>query len=218
MSMKIKNIKKNLLIIFSCLLFAIKINATTHTIYVWSGYFIFVNGATSNNLATSPLTVQLGDTIQFLPLDPPTMMHTVTSTTIPAGATAFDQIWQLPADTFFQYVPAVVGVYNFECTPHVSMNMIGSFTVVSNTVGINQASQKSECVVFPNPTVNSINLNVTKNLIGEHYFLSDLNGKIFFRGELKSVETLIDLNAMHSGNYILSIGEKLNNRFNVVKE
>jgi len=55
------------------------------------------------------LTIQLGDTVQWLPLDFPSMVHTITSTNIPLGAPTFDQIWQAHADPFFQYVPPIAG-------------------------------------------------------------------------------------------------------------
>ena len=199
---------KKILTIIVAMIITFNTKAAVHTIYVWSGYYIFVNGTTGGNIVTSPLTVQLGDTIQFLPLDPPTMMHTVTSTTIPAGATAFDQMWQLPVDTFFQYVPAVTGVYNFECTPHASMNMIGSFTVVSNSVGLNELNEKTDINIYPNPVVNSINLTVAENLLFENYFLHDFNGKIILSGKIKSNKTIVELNGICSGNYILSVGKK----------
>ena len=94
-----------------------------HQIQVWNGYYQFLP---SNNI-----TVQLGDTVQWVPLDPPTMTHTITSDNIPNGAIPFDQIWQLPADTFFQYIPQVVGLYQYVCTPHIPFGMIGEFTVVN---------------------------------------------------------------------------------------
>ena len=79
----------------------------------------------------SSLNINLGDTIHFLPLDFPLMMHTITSSNIPMGATSFDQIWQAPADTFFQYIPQVEGFYEYVCTPHISSGMIGSFNVIN---------------------------------------------------------------------------------------
>ena len=59
------------------------------------------------------------------------MMHTITSSNIPMGATSFDQIWKAPADTFFQYIPQVEGFYEYVCTPHISSGMIGSFNVIN---------------------------------------------------------------------------------------
>ena len=115
--------KKPLLILFIVSSFNSK--GTIHQIQVWNGYYQF--------LPPNNITVQLGDTVQWIPLDPPTMTHTITSDNIPAGAASFNQVWQLPADTFFQYIPQVVGLYQYVCTPHIPMGMIGEFTVISNT-------------------------------------------------------------------------------------
>jgi Leucine-rich repeat (LRR) protein len=80
-------------------------------------------------LPPNNIIVQLGDTIQWTPLDPPTMPHTITSDNIPFGAAPFDQVWQMPADTFFQYIPQIPGLYQYVCTPHISFGMIGEFSV-----------------------------------------------------------------------------------------
>ena len=117
---------KKLLLILFIVSFSFISKGAIHQIQVWNGYYQF--------LPPNNITVHLGDTIQWIPLDPPTMTHTITSDSIPAGAGAFNQIWQLPADTFFQYIPQVVGLYKYVCTPHIHLNMIGEFTVVN---GIN---------------------------------------------------------------------------------
>ncbi len=113
--------KKILLILLILSSFYVK--GDIHQIQVWNGYYQFLP---SNNI-----TVQLGDTVQWVQLDPPTMTHTITSDNIPNGAIPFDQIWQLPADTFFQYIPQVEGFYEYVCTPHISFGMIGSFNVIN---------------------------------------------------------------------------------------
>ena len=113
--------KKLLLILLILSSFYVK--GDIHQIQVWNGYYQFLP---SNNI-----TVQLGDTVQWVQLDPPTMTHTITSDNIPNGAIPFNQIWQLPADTFFQYIPQVVGLYQYVCTPHIPFGMIGEFTVVN---------------------------------------------------------------------------------------
>jgi len=61
------------------------------------------------------------------------ILHTITSDNIPVGAAAFDQVWQMPADTFFQYIPQVVGLYQYVCTPHIPNGMIGEFTVTNGS-------------------------------------------------------------------------------------
>jgi plastocyanin len=92
--------------------------ATIHT--VTASDFVFT---------PSSLTMQLGDTIQWVWSSG---MHTTTSSTIPSGALA----WDMPLDaanTSYMYVPAVVGNYDYFCTPHASLNMDGSFMVVNPT-------------------------------------------------------------------------------------
>jgi len=115
--------KKLLLIFF--LLSSFNSTGTIQQIQVWNGYYQF--------LPPNNITIQLGDTIQWIPLDPPTMSHTITSDNIPVGAVPFNQIWQLPADTFFQYIPQVIGLYQYVCTPHIVFGMIGEFNVVNAT-------------------------------------------------------------------------------------
>ena len=113
---------KKLLFIL-CIISSFNSKGAIHQIQVWNGYFQF--------LPPNNISVQLGDTIQWIPLDPPTMTHTITSDNIPVGAVPFDQVWQLPADTFFQYIPQVAGLYQYVCTPHIPNGMIGEFTVTT---------------------------------------------------------------------------------------
>ena len=118
--------------------------ANVHEILVWDGYMQFM----PSNLTA----VQLGDTIEWLPLDIPTMTHTITSTNTPIGATPFDQIWQAPLDTFFRYIPSKIGLYEYVCTPHISNGMIGSFNVEDTTLSITNNLLNIIPVIFPNPT------------------------------------------------------------------
>jgi len=99
---------------------------TIHTIGVWGGYYEFVPAS---------ITIQLGDTVEWTPYFGllPMMLHTITSDNIPVGAVSFDQVWQMPADTFFQYIPQVAGLYQYVCTPHIPNGMIGEFIVTNGS-------------------------------------------------------------------------------------
>ena len=165
---------RNLLFVLVYFIFSLKSNATVHTILVWDGYFQFVDA----DSFSSDITIELGDTVQWLPLDPPTMMHTITSTNIPTGAMSFDYIWQAPADTFFQYIPEYVGLYEYECTPHVQFNMVGTINVVQST---NSTSSNSSQPLFlyPNPSDNFIRIDGLEN---EAYQLVDISGRIWKKG------------------------------------
>ena len=50
------------------------------------------------------------------------MVYKIISVNIPSGAIVFNQIWQAQADTFFQYVKQMAGLYQKECIPH-AVNM-----------------------------------------------------------------------------------------------
>jgi plastocyanin len=73
--------------------------------------------------------------------------HTTTSTSIPAGATAWDAPITNASPVFAYVVPDVAGVYNYVCTPH---GFTGSFTV---TCSVNTGEQlaKDYSRVYPNP-------------------------------------------------------------------
>ena len=217
MNMKITSINKKVFFLAFLMFSSSVLFATTHKILVWSGYFNFVNEATGNNILVTPLTIQLGDTIQFLPLDPPTMMHTITSTNIPSGATAFDQMWQLPADTFFQYVPAVSGVYNFECTPHVSMGMVGAFTVLPGSLGVSGYYSDASFTCYPNPAIDNLYLRFNENIVGKTYSIADLQGRMVKAGILYAPITAVNLNSLPSGVYILSLDDKSKQPLRIVK-
>ena len=110
---------------------------TIHKIGVWGGYYEFVPAS---------ITIQLGDTLQWEPFAGllPMMLHSITSDNIPVGAVSFDQVWQMPADTFFQYIPQVAGLYEYVCTPHIPNGMIGEFTVIDGTVAIKEHTTNKE--------------------------------------------------------------------------
>jgi len=182
---------KKLSLILFILLSSFAVKATIHVIQVWDGYFQF----TPNDI-----TIQLGDTIHWLPLDSPSMQHTITSSNIPEGAEEFDQIWQLPADTFFQYIPEYAGLYEYVCTPHEeSYNMVGSFTVEDPASSINEITLNT-ITVYPNPASNYIVLREVKK--GLHFSIIDLNGKEVLNG---LTEKQVDISNLEKGVYFIEI-------------
>ncbi len=184
---------KNLLIILSIILSSFTAKATIHIVNVWDGYFEFT---------PANITIQLGDTVQWLPLGggAPSMVHTITSTNIPVGAATFDQIWQAPADTFFQYIPQIVGLYEYECTPHAtSHNMIGSINVVDGSTNVNDNfAEEINLIIYPNPTSNI--LSVDGLYSKTKYKIYNLNGELIMTGK---TDKTIDISALIEGSYII---------------
>lgn len=115
--------------------------STTFTINVGDGGFQFVPASIPN--------ANVGDTIKWIWV---AGSHTTTSTTIPGGAPAWDSPIN-SSSTTFMYKITVAGVYNYKCTPHESMGMVGSF--VAGTSGIQPngeiVNSYSLSQNFPNP-------------------------------------------------------------------
>ncbi len=190
--------------------------SVTHTVLVWSGYMKFVNPGWS----TDTISLAPGDTIQWLPLDAPTMPHTITSTNIPSGAAAFDQVWQLPADTFFRYIPQVSGVYEYVCTPHISMGMTGIFIVENTPSRTKESSRQADPLqLFPNPAIRNIGLSSEKSLAGLDYTITDMQGKTVLSGTIGTFFTLIPVEKFPPGSYfLLADGGKYRKKFLKLQE
>jgi plastocyanin len=175
---------KKLLLLTAVICISLTSNATIHVVKVWNGYYQFLS---------ADITIDLGDTVQWLPLDTPTMVHTITSTNIPIGAQAFDQIWQAPADTFFQYIPTVSGMHNYECTPHaIDFGMVGSINVIG-TAGINESDYSSnQFSVYPNPT--SDYLRFDESVQNETYHIYSEDGQVVLSGTTNEHVNVVPLN------------------------
>ena len=185
---------KHFLTILLITCFSFNSKATIHEILVWDGYMQFI---------PNTLTVELGDTIQWLPLDYPSMSHTITSTNIPNGATSFDVTWEAPADTFFQYIPQIVGIYEYECTPHIMMNMIGNFEVIDTPNNIVE-NKKNTLLAYPNPTTEIIFID--QHFSGNDFKLFNMNNQLIKTG---ITENSMNIAYLKSGTYILIIyGDK----------
>ncbi len=80
------------------------------------------------NFSFSPSSlpsVYLGDTVRWVWISG---SHTTTNTVIPASAPTWDNPINV-SNQFFEYIPTLSGTYNYKCTPHEGMGMIGSFIV-----------------------------------------------------------------------------------------
>ena len=87
---------------------------------------------------SSITNVQVGDTIRWVWVSG---SHTTTSTTIPSGAASWDQPIN-STSTFYEYKVMLPGTYDYKCTPHAAMGMVGSFQVAAAaTLSVTPANQ-----------------------------------------------------------------------------
>jgi plastocyanin len=127
--------------------FPISLQATKHVINVLN--FSFSPASLSG--------VVLGDTIRWVWQSG---THTTTSTTIPVGAAN----WNSPITstvTSFEYRVTVTGTYNYKCTPHASMGMVGDFTATAPLPSLN-VTPANQNVPY---TVGTTEFQVTSNSV-----------------------------------------------------
>lgn len=124
----IKSLRYPLFVLAFFSLFSTGAYAVKHVVNVQNYAFVPAN-----------LTVQVGDTIRWVWING---SHTTTSTTIPAGALAWDEPIN-STNTFYEYRVTTTGVYNYLCTPHSSIQ-IASFTATAPpppTLSVTPANQ-----------------------------------------------------------------------------
>jgi plastocyanin len=169
----------------------------------------FKAGATTLNInvqdfsfTPSDATIQLGDTIKFTWVNG---SHTTTSTTIPAGAAAWDNPMNA-ANTTFIYVPAVAGVYSYKCTPHAAMGHVGKFTVTGTTGISNYDFSKTIFDLYPNPARGVLNIALTGVNKPGRIAIADISGKqVLTVDEMTSDNIQVDISTLNQGLYFVRL-------------
>jgi len=93
-----------------------------------------------------------------------------------------------------------------------------NLTVNITTVGINNLSLDNYLNVYPNPTKTSITITNKTNLTGKKYIITNLVGQTVLSGKLNLDETIINLESLQSGMYLLSIDGMNKQSMKVIKE
>lgn len=79
---------------------------------------------------------------------------------------------------------------------------------ISVTSGIKETGIELNCSVFPNPTVNFLNLKITANNNDKlSYQLFDQNGRIVDSNSVNSENTMIDMTTLPTSTYFLIVNQ-----------
>ena len=154
-------------------------------------------GVNNTNTFTPPFfTAEVGDTVTWVLVSG---VHTVVSTSVPVGASAFSSPTLSNLGDMFIYVITTSGTYNYFCSIH-GMMMSGSFTATLPT-GIPFASLNTVASVFPNPCSDKIYVETAGisrieifNLLGEN--VTSINTADNLQTKFE-----IDLSALLAGTY-----------------
>ena len=134
--------------------FVLALTLNCHSLFATT-YMISV---TDNEFSPAELLeVHVGDTITWF-WEAGSTTHTTTSTTIPDGAISWDsQLDHLnPA---FTYIVMIPGSYDYECTIHASMGMVGHFNA-TEAIGINFPVAAAPAIVITSLPGNMIQVTI----------------------------------------------------------
>lgn len=170
--------------------------ATIHTV-VNSGF----------TFSPSSLTIESGDTVQFT-IGSAHEVREVDQTTWDAnGNTALSGGFSTPLGGGMILPAALtVGTHYYVCVPHASMGMKGTITV--NPSSLNTRKEEPlEFSVYPNPSHNTLNLNIQSQSPGANYQVSllDITGNSVADFSFTSAQNQIDLQGISPGIYFVRV-------------
>ena len=184
---------------------AIKIISISSLLFIAVNAYSAVHVINQTDMTFSPssLTVNVGDVVRWVWSSG---THTTSSRTIPAGALAWDNPLTSSV-TSFEYTVTIAGNYSYACTIHESMGMVGGFTAVPASTGINESSLSKEISLYPNPASSFINI---KTELNGDVLLSDVLGRTIKQNQLVELASSdnsyrLELSDLVDGIYIISI-------------
>ena len=100
--------------------------------------------------------------------------------------------------------------YNDETTDPCGISAWGEvedyrINVTATSTGINEINNATDFKVFPSPATDIITLTVNRQLIGKDYYITDEFGKIVLSGKLLSEKSIVHINELASGIYIIRV-------------
>jgi len=167
---------------------------TKHTMQVCDGFF---------NPAS--LKAKVNDAIAWDIIPGSMEIHTTTSTTIPPGAPAWDQLVNT-ANPTFQYVVLQPGIYNYVCTPHAPM-MSGILNITTPTA-IDDVANKA-FRFSPNPAQDFIEFSGNTNANAADVSILNMEGKEIKSWKIEQLNnTRLDIHDLPNGLYVISVHTK----------
>ncbi len=202
---------------------------------------ILSNGTCYDTSATVQLSVNCGTQISTQPANTSVQVGNTAQFTVNPinGGSTFQ--WQIDAGVGFQSI-SNAGQFSGVNTSSMSISSttmannnqlfrcivsfsnctdtsnVAKLTVNSNPSGIAPAGTKNGLIIFPNPAVKVLHIEVkAPQLLGEKFYVFDLTGRIIFSGQLVKGTQFISIENWQNGIYLLQIGN-LNTRFQVLHD
>jgi hypothetical protein len=104
------------------------------------------------------------------------------------------------------------------CDPAKVINYsVSKSNIVNNGVNGINALVSTSVLVYPNPTSKDVTLEITAELLGKDYFLTDNTGRIILSGQFRALKETINLEQIATGVYFIKIDNNANLMYKIVK-
>jgi hypothetical protein len=179
--------------------------------FTWNGN-VYTNSGTYTAFLQNSFgcdsTATLDLTILNVPNSPMVSVSNDVTLSIPAQNNANYQWASCPG--FIPISGATANAYTVTSSGEYAVivsNSCGADTSECLTVDLSNVTEmlESEIKIYPNPTIDVFTLEVSDAFIGSEYFITDLLGRLVFKGEINSSNCKISLEEMARGSYYLSL-------------
>jgi hypothetical protein len=104
------------------------------------------------------------------------------------------------------------------CDPTKVVNYsVSKSNIVNNGVNGINALANSIVLVYPNPTSKDVTLEITSELLGKDYYLTDNTGRIILSGQFRALKETVNLEQISTGVYFIKIDNNANLTYKIVK-
>lgn len=179
---------------------------------------IIIIGNWGTHFTPADTTIKLGDTINFV------MGNTHNALEVSKGTYEADTLEALPGGFNVpmgggMVLPAKLGVgtHYYICTPHISLGMKGTITVVGTTA-IETLQAPSLFSIFPNPASDILTITSPVTFRGSPFSIMDGTGKQVLSGKLEDETTHLTISGLATGIYFFQSGKERKQSFTILKK
>jgi hypothetical protein len=136
-------------------------------------------------------------------------------TTIQSNLNSYTDLTPPTGPLFYQI--EVVNPNNCDPTKIMNYGLSKSNIVDNGVIGISD-EVLSTINVYPNPTNDKFTLNVSNDLLGKGYVITDFSGRIISQGKINSLIQTIDVQEISKGAYFLQIDKSTTKAIKIIKQ
>ncbi len=136
-------------------------------------------------------------------------------TTIQSNLNSYTDLTPPTGPLYYQI--EVVNPNNCDPTKIMNYSLSRSNIVNNGVIGISEEIM-STINVYPNPTNDKFTLNVSNDLLGKGYVITDFSGRIIAQGKINALIQTLDVQEISKGAYFLQIDKSTAKAIKIIKQ